>query len=731
MRFQIQQIALVIYLFLIFIPFGSSQVLPFFGERHECGVIHPPAFTLRAAPPVELNYSLINTLPDTIVIPVVVHLIHNGRQENLTNAEVVAMLQQCNRQINMEIENFDQTPEVFKKLAAKTRIQLRLAKKDPNGKCTDGIVRVETSLTDMYSNHYCSGPYPQDKILQMSHWPPERYLNLYIIRRIVKPDGGSIPGAYGTFPFNDFSCNTGKGRDGIFITYESLYNYSTRISTTLSHELGHWLGLYHIWGNAGSSDDSCFDSDGIADTPNQSGPSSVCFDRFPFITCNNGPNGNMFTNFMDYGNCLTQFTPKQVEKMHAVLTTSASGRSDLWSTLNRAVYTRTTSPYNFNTGCVNEMPIASFRTTSNNGVFTIPTVDSYFSQVSSQEFFKCGDAVQIDFTNTSSFNAARIQWSFEGGIPSTSTALNPSIIYKKGGTYQVKMIAFNQSGSDTTVQNIKIIDYDNRSYPPQNAKENFENYQHIDEYGWSNTSFDQNRWVLRNTDGYKGGKCLYINNFGDNDKYAMFRTPSYDLNGQTSAKLVFKVAKSQVNASTTETVLRIFTLGQCYESMVMLKNLYDTDLSIDKSGKGAFIPQEGDWKTVSIELPKDLLKYQKVSFVFFLRDFDQSDIYIDDIELQTSPLTSVADIKPQVYFQASPNPAASELKLNYESPLSTPIQFRLIGVDGRAYALKGGSSNTGTTQQYTFPLPDLPNGMYVVQATQDGYVASTKVVILR
>jgi hypothetical protein len=85
---------------------------------------------------------------------------------------------------------------------------------------------------------------------------------------------------------------------------------------TATHEVGHWLNLHHIWGDT----EDCTGTDFVADTPNAQHPN---FGKpvFPHVSCNNGPNGDMFMNYMDYvdDDSMVMFTAAQVVRMQATL----------------------------------------------------------------------------------------------------------------------------------------------------------------------------------------------------------------------------------------------------------------------------------------------------------------------------------------------------------------------------------------------------------------------------
>jgi hypothetical protein len=89
------------------------------------------------------------------------------------------------------------------------------------------------------------------------------------------------------------------------------------LGRTTTHEVGHWLNLFHIWGDDGTG---CKGSDLCPDTPNQASE-NYGKPAFPHISCKNGPNGDMFMNYMDYvdDDAMMMFTSGQAARMNAAL----------------------------------------------------------------------------------------------------------------------------------------------------------------------------------------------------------------------------------------------------------------------------------------------------------------------------------------------------------------------------------------------------------------------------
>ena len=238
--------------------------------------------------------------PDDVVrIPVVVHILYNNAAQNLSDAQVKSQIEALNRDFRKKNPDTLNTPERFRYLAADVGIEFYLATADPKGRATTGIVRKYSSVSNWLSN---------DKIKSSSTngddaWDSKSYLNIWV--------GNLVGGAgYSSAPGGDASKDGVVINTSAFGTIERSGNYSMGRATV--HEVGHWLGLKHIWGDAQCGDD------GIGDTPPQSSYTLNCPSGFR-STCANGETGDMYMNYMDYtaDACMNLFTVGQKKKMRA------------------------------------------------------------------------------------------------------------------------------------------------------------------------------------------------------------------------------------------------------------------------------------------------------------------------------------------------------------------------------------------------------------------------------
>lgn len=247
----------------------------------------------------------VNRTAGPITIPVVVHVVYRTAAENIKISQIKSQIAALNKDYRATNADKSRVPSVWKGLVADARIQFALATRDPSDKPTTGITRTRTTRASFSDDDTVKSSATGG----VEAWPRDRYLNIWVCTL-----GGGLLG-YAQFPGGP------SATDGVVILNTA---FGTRgsvrapfnLGRTATHEIGHWLYLRHIWGDI----EDCSGTDFVSDTPNAMHPNR---DKpvFPHISCNNGPNGDMFMNYMDYvdDDTMVMFTPGQVARMNATL----------------------------------------------------------------------------------------------------------------------------------------------------------------------------------------------------------------------------------------------------------------------------------------------------------------------------------------------------------------------------------------------------------------------------
>ncbi|MFK8101081.1 MAG: M43 family zinc metalloprotease [Saprospiraceae bacterium] len=337
-------------------------------------------------------------------LPVVVHLIHNNGPENISDATV----EQGIADLNAAFENVGYYNPAT---GVNTQIAFCLAKKDPNGGATTGITRDVTPLTEMNKDT------DDLTVKNINRWDPTTYINIWLVKRICSNSSGCGVVGYAYFP-----SSHGTDVDGIMMEADWFGSTPGR-SSVITHEMGHYLGVYHTFQGGCGNNDCLQDGDRVCDTPpDQSTAPVPCNGTINSCTTDTDSGfatdqDDMFINYMDYGDpdCYSAFTQGQADRMSFFVTTTRA------SLLNStACNDPCTSPIN-----------AGF--TANGTTVPVGTI--------------------INFTNNS-INATNYVWQIDGS--DFSTATNPTYNFTVEGTYTITLIANNGDPNCTTSFEIEI-----------------------------------------------------------------------------------------------------------------------------------------------------------------------------------------------------------------------------------------------------------------------------------
>jgi Pregnancy-associated plasma protein-A len=240
-------------------------------------------------------------VPKRVTVDVVVNVVYQTDAQNVSSAQIKSQIDVLNRDYAATNPDKSKVPEVWKGLVSDSRLRFRLARTTRRR-----TTRASFTTDDSVKRRASGGIAP---------YRPSTHLNLWVCAL----SGGVL--GYAQFPGGP------PATDGVVIDYRAFGTQGSaqapfNLGRTATHEVGHYFNLRHIWGDT----EDCSGSDLVADTPNAAGP-NFGKPSFPTVTCSNGPNGDMFMNYMDYVDdaAMFLFTSQQVVRMRTTLDSARPG----------------------------------------------------------------------------------------------------------------------------------------------------------------------------------------------------------------------------------------------------------------------------------------------------------------------------------------------------------------------------------------------------------------------
>ncbi len=521
-------------------------------------------------------------------------------------------------------------------MAADCEINFCLAKRDPNGLPINGINRVYTTKTSFTID---------DKVKYSSQggadaWDVERYLNIWVCDLSFGLLG------YATPPSSNINNSFGVVID--YKNFGRVGNVSPPFDKgrTATHEIGHCFNLLHIWGDDGNS---CSGSDLVNDTPNQADETYGC-PNFPQISCNNGPSGDMFMNYMDYSNdaCMNIFTKGQKDRMHAAINLYLSELLE-------------------SDACV---PVAALDA-GVIGITEVTLCDTiYVPTVTIKNF---GTDTLVQCTIQYGLNGNLIyDYVWTGSLPLTAseTVVLPAIAVSPGiHTFSAQTLLPNGKFDENLVNDaftISIkVDVDGTTIPL------FEEFASgvFPPNDWQVVNPDNNyTWQFSNL-GYNSSNSAYVRNYdyASNGAVDDLILPNLDLTAIPSPQLTFYVAyrlyTNPSNAINYSDTLEVLISTDCGASWQTIYKKWSTDLTTINPPYSSveFKPSSpSHWRQELVSLApfanstNAILKFRNIT------DYENN-LYIDKININFPLLTEEPPADPQpILF---PNPTMGTLRL--------------------------------------------------------------------
>lgn len=613
-----------------------------------------------------------------ITIPVVVHVILPN-PGLVTDAQIQSQIDVLNADYAGLNADSVRIPAAFKPLFGKGNLRFCLAKRDPQGEGTNGIVRV-TSTT-------ISEPGEADPVKFTCEggsdaWDASKYLNIWVT---AMPDGYLGYSYYASLPLTSIPLN----ERGFVNNYQAFGKTGTAQAPfnqgrTATHEIGHFFDLEHIWGpNNCDGGQTCSDDDGIGDTPTQyqCTTGAPAADSIIKDACITTDPGIMWMNYMDYvdDRAMVMFTPQQQLRMEATLTAHSWLQSLAASN-----------------GCT---PVTTVNRDAKFVKFNDPTLGACSN--GNNYIYVCSSSyrpvVTIRNAGTDNITSLTITARFGTGTPvitnwtgnlvslaSMDVTLNPMtlspgvnanlIVYTSNPNGSVDQRLSNDTGRiDGVVFPVGTLPltegFESTTFPPPL---------------WQRINPDRGITWERTTSAAKTGVAsMFINNFDYdvNGAQDFMYSPLLEVRGKDSAFLTFQVAAAMFTnpfeVGVPTDTLEIFVTDDCGQTLRSVYKKWGRDLITtgNVAVEQSFVPDAGEWRKDSVflgDFSGTTKQYMQV--VFRNTTNYENNVYIDDINIV------VRDVNPNLRAKGimiTPNPFRDKFSLQYFDP---PANIEYINV---------------------------------------------------
>ena len=661
-------------------------------------------------------------------IPVVVHVVHNGEAEgtgtNIPAAQVAAQIRVLNEDYRRRpgTRGYNTSP-----VGVDAEIEFRLAARDPDGFPTTGIVRVRGTQAAWTIED-------ETELKALSYWPAEEYLNIWVANLDDEvlgfaqlPESDRVPGV-------PEPGETDPRLDGVVVGHRYFGEGGATLSPgndfrygrTTTHEVGHFLGLRHIWGDPPSPGQGCAYDDYCQDTPNTREPNYDC-PRADSTPCTTPRQREMVENYMDYTDdaCMNLFTRDQVLRMRTVLENSPRRLS------------LPTSP--------GLLPV------------TLPANNARITGILSPDSVLCGNQFSpvVVLRNYGSNPLTRVTLRYGvGGQPereytwtgSLATAERDTVVLPPIGvtpgqyTFTVAVVAVNGTADSDPAGNVGVAPFRvlavqsipfwanfNRSLLPRDWAVASEDRG----ITWRDTVVSSNRSGSAPELPNRVAYLNYAQSPATGGQDALLTAP-YDLSGAGQAYLLFDVAYGRGQGAEDGLAVAVSTnCGATFSAESVIYQRSGPRLATVTAAvpRGWAPTQATEWRTETVSLARYAGQGQ-VRFAFVVSAGGGNNVYLDNIRVVLRPETTEEEVvgyrRLAEAFRVYPNPSRGPVTLRF-------FVYEPLDVQVGVYTALGQSVFAQTIPQaegdYRVTLPPLPAGVYFVVAASREERVTRKIVV--
>jgi len=679
----------------------------------------------------------------TIIIPVVVHVIHDYGSENVPDNKITAMLNNLNDFYQLRNDTSVVIP-IFKKYVGKMNYIFKFATKDPQGNSTKGITR-----------HYSYLSYGKDNQAKLDEWNPRSYMNIWVENYVgLAAESGGVVAAYAIFPSEGAAI---PYWDGLMCASPFLTITGNDEGATIPHEVGHYFNLYHTWGNTNTPLKGCGGDDLVDDTPPTQGDFGTCnvydticatgnYKMYPSSvpgvdslvdypdTCN-------VSNIMNYASCKNMFTIGQTVRARAAAYSDVGGRDSLWTTFN---LTRT--------GALQPVPdlapVADFSVAN-------PTFSS-ISQTAAVSHYMCSSQTFRFVDQSWNDTIATRSWTFSNGA-TNATSTDPIVNNKfsQTGWVSISLTVTSNAGTNTITKDSLVYVADPTGIPAEGYYEEFSPSADLNKWPIFNYYSDAPyKWSYNNQTGFYDKNCVTYTAYdprtypsfyigAPQGDFADLFSPALDLtsmatNNNANLNFMYAGTSRTGNSIYMTDTLDVSYSTDCGTTWKPLKSLTKKDIDNNGSLGIPYQPlSQTEWSLQSIVLPS-IAKTNNTFFRFRYRPEGggenngiptSNNFYMDRFNVSIFPAGVNTLVPDNKGIAVAPNPTNGNAYVIIKENSNAPAQIIVTDVTGKTI-YNTHQQVGGSISRIEIPATVISaKGIYMVQVITPDQTHTEKLVV--
>jgi hypothetical protein len=635
-----------------------------------------------------------------VTIPVVFHVVEKG-QTIATDAQLLAQLDTINKDYAGLNAGASGVPSHFQPFFGQSGIRFCMAQRTPDNMPTTGIVRYTTTRNSFSDN--------DENIKYRAQggadaWDPDSYLNVWVC------DLGSTMLGYATFPYGGPA-----NEQGVVLHYRSLpgsSNTDFNGGKTLTHEIGHYFNLNHIWGDDRGT---CAGTDEVDDTPNQGDANRILRTGIVLDNCATTAPGFMYQNYMDYSPDanLIMFTKLQVVRMEASF---AMHRSVMSASLGGIPVDRKQSDASIVSISQPEQRICTSR-------FAPQVV---LRNMGSETLRSVHIQIQLSGGET-------MDYTWTGSLQTYAEAIvTLPVMETQEGDHELFISSSLPNGVVDEDPSDDLASMNFIYYEPvaETVQEGFE--QTFPPKAWDIVNTDgRNTWERTTSVSKSGVASARVRNFGNEliGQRDYLRSPALAISGVDSVFVSFQVAAATYSTSSSANVvwdtLQVMVSTDCGKTYSSVYKKWGSTLVTRAAAtRSVFVPGPGEWRKERVNISQ-FIPEGEIIVAFVNTNGNENDVYLDDININT--VTVNPNLK-ETGFLVTPNPTDGAISVQFYPHPTGLSGIYIYNVNGQKIMERNITAGAVSSSTYDFDLKNYATGLYVVKAVFADRVLTKKIV---